>query len=107
MTVSIDEIMENIRAEDDEKAFIQNFILPDATSYINNYINRSYSDLNDDEKKVYDRAILFTVSDWYLHRGAGGRNPSTTKYTGLNAIIDSIRIPGVGIYDDSEDSIDG
>lgn len=97
MTVTVEQLMENVRAEDEEKNALQ-FYLDAAVADVDNFIQRDKIDrpLSDKEKKQYDLVVLFVASDFYVNRSGGGRNNSTSKYTGINALMDSLRYPDFG-----------
>lgn len=98
MAITVDDVAENVHAEDDEKAFIEKNILPQAQAFVNTFINRNDLPLDDDEELVKDRAVLFVATTFYLNRDGSNTASSLSKsnYAGLNSIFDSIRVPGLG-----------
>lgn len=102
MTVKIEDVMDNLNAEDFEQPYIENVLLPQAKSYLNLFVNRKYEDMKPDEQASFDRSLIMLVADWYTHRDGGGRNAGSTKYSGLNTVIDSFRVPGLGVSEEDE-----
>jgi len=94
--VTVDQLQENVRAEDEERAKLRNCIVY-AVAKVTNYIHRNYDDIkmNKSELTQFDLAVLFVASDFYSSNG-GGRNNSTSKETGINAILDDLRYPAIG-----------
>lgn len=94
--VTVDQLQENVRAEDEERAKLRNCIVY-AIAKVTNYIHRDYDDIkmNKSELTQFDLAVLFVASDFYSSNG-GGRNNSTSKETGINAILNDLRYPAVG-----------
>ena len=94
--VTVDQLQENVRAEDEERAKLRNCIVY-AVAKVTNYIHRDYNDIamNKSELTQFDLAVLFIASDFYSSNG-GGRNNATSKETGINAILDDLRYPAVG-----------
>lgn len=94
--VTVDQLQENVRAEDEERAKLRNCIVY-AVAKVTNYIHRNYDDIkmNQSELTQFDLAVLFIASDFYSSNG-GGRNNATSKETGINAILDDLRYPAVG-----------
>lgn len=94
--VTVDQLQENVRAEDEERAKLRNCIVY-AVAKVTNYIHRNYDDIkmNKSELTQFDLAVLFVASDFYSSNG-GGRNNSTSKETGINAILNDLRYPAVG-----------
>jgi len=94
--VTVDQLQENVRAEDEERAKLRNCIVY-AIAKVTNYIHRDYDDIkmNKSELTQFDLAVLFVASDFYSSNG-GGRNNSTSKETGINAILDDLRYPAIG-----------
>lgn len=94
--VTVNQLQENVRAEDEERAKLRNCIVY-ATAKVTNYIHRDYDDIkmNKSELTQFDLAVLFVASDFYSSNG-GGRNNSTSKETGINAILDDLRYPAIG-----------
>lgn len=94
--VTVDQLQENVRAEDEERAKLRNSIVY-AVAKVTNYIHRDYDDIkmNKSELTQFDLAVLFVASDFYSSNG-GGRNNATSKETGINAILDDLRYPAVG-----------
>lgn len=94
--VTVDQLQENVRAEDEERAKLRNSIVY-AVAKVTNYIHRDYDDIkmNKSELTQFDLAVLFVASDFYSSNG-GGRNNSTSKETGINAILNDLRYPAVG-----------
>jgi len=94
--VTVDQLQENVRAEDEERAKLRNSIVY-AIAKVTNYIHRDYDDIkmNKSELTQFDLAVLFVASDFYSSNG-GGRNNSTSKETGINAILNDLRYPAVG-----------
>jgi len=94
--VTVDQLQENVRAEDEERAKLRNCIVY-AVAKVTNHIHRNYNDIamNKSELTQFDLAVLFVASDFYSSNG-GGRNNSTSKETGINAILDDLRYPAVG-----------
>lgn len=82
MTVKIEDIMDNMNAEDFEQPYIENILLPQATKYLTSFSNRVYDEMTEDEQASFDRSLIMLVADWYLHRDGGGRNAGSTKYSG-------------------------
>ena len=93
MTLKIDDVMEHLKAEDFEQPYIENILLPQAVSYMKTFSNRDYDELSTDQQNTFDRSTLMLVADWYTHPDGGGRNAGSTKYSGLNTVIDSFRVP--------------
>ena len=104
MAVVIGDIMDVLNSEDFEQPMIEKVLMPQAEAYIEKFLNRNYDDLDDSEKLVYDRIIIMIVADWYSHPDGGGRNSGSTKYTGINMVIDSIRAPGFEALDSTIDN---
>ncbi len=94
--VTVEQLQENVRAEDEERAKLRNCIVY-AVAKVTNYIHRNYDDIkmNQSELTQFDLAVLFIASDFYSSNG-GGRNNATSKETGINAILDDLRYPAVG-----------
>lgn len=94
--VTVNQLQENVRAEDEERAKLRNCIIY-AVAKVTNYIHRNYDDIkmNQSELTQFDLAVLFVASDFYSSNG-GGRNNATSKETGINAILDDLRYPAVG-----------
>jgi len=94
--VTVDQLQENVRAEDEERTKLRNCIVY-AVAKVTNYIHRNYDDIkmNESELTQFDLAVLFVASDFYSSNG-GGRNNATSKETGINAILDDLRYPAVG-----------
>ena len=94
--VTVDQLQENVRAEDEERAKLRNSIVY-AVAKVTNYIHRDYEDIkmNKSELTQFDLAVLFVASDFYSSNG-GGRNNAKSKETGINAILDDLRYPAVG-----------
>lgn len=94
--VTVDQLQENVRAEDEERAKLRNCIIY-AVAKVTNYIHRGYDDIamNKSELTQFDLAVLFVASDFYSSNG-GGRNNATSKETGINALLDDLRYPAVG-----------
>lgn len=94
--VTVDQLQENVRAEDEERAKLRNCIVY-AVAKVTNYIHRNYDDIkmNESELTQFDLAVLFVASDFYSSNG-GGRNNATSKETGINALLDDLRYPAVG-----------
>lgn len=94
--VTVNQLQENVRAEDEERAKLRNCIVY-AIAKVTNYIHRDYDDIkmNKSELTQFDLAVLFVASDFYSSNG-GGRNNSTSKETGINAILNDLRYPAVG-----------
>lgn len=94
--VTVNQLQENVRAEDEERAKLRNCIVY-AVAKVTNYIHRNYDDIkmNKSELTQFDLAVLFVASDFYSSNG-GGRNNATSKETGINAILDDLRYPAVG-----------
>jgi len=94
--VTVNQLQENVRAEDEERAKLRNCIVY-AVAKVTNYIHRDYDDIkmNESELTQFDLAVLFVASDFYSSNG-GGRNNATSKETGINAILDDLRYPAVG-----------
>jgi len=95
-SVTVNQLQENVRAEDEERAKLRNCIVY-AVAKVTNYIHRNYDDIkmNKSELTQFDLAVLFVASDFYSSNG-GGRNNATSKETGINAILDDLRYPAVG-----------
>lgn len=100
MTVKIEDVMENLKAEDFEQPNIENVLMPQALSYMRLFSNRDYDQLTKDEQATFDRTVLMMIADWYTHPDGGGRNAGSTKYSGLNMVIDSFRVPGFPAEED-------
>ena len=96
--LTIDELMDNLNAEEDEKPYIENVILLQAQAYVNNFINITDDILTDDEKIIKKRLVLAVATDWYYNR-AGEGNLNKKSYTGINTMFESIRDIGMGISD--------
>lgn len=94
--VTVNQLQENVRAEDEERAKLRNCIIY-AVAKVTNHIHRDYDDIamNNSELTQFDLAVLFVASDFYSSNG-GGRNNATSKATGINAILDDLRYPAVG-----------
>lgn len=93
--LTINELMDNLNAEDDEKQYIEHSLLPQAQAYVNNFLNVTDDLLTDDEKMTKKRIVLFVATDWYYNRSGEG-NLNKKSYTGINTLIDSIRNMGIG-----------
>jgi len=93
--VTVDQLQENVRAEDEERTKLRNCIVY-AVAKVTNYIHRNYDDIkmNESELTQFDLAVLFVASDFYSSNG-GGRNNATSKETGINAILYDLRNPAV------------
>ena len=99
--VTVTQLQENVRAEDEERARLRNSLIF-AVAFVKDYIHRDgypesdNVDLTDDEKVHFDLAVLFSASDFYMSANGGGRNNASGKYTGLNAILDLLKLPQLG-----------
>lgn len=99
--VTIEELMDNLNAEEDEQPLIENVILPQAQAYVDNYLNVNDKYLSHDELVTKKRVVLMMATDWYFNRQGEG-NTNKRSYSGMNAVLDSIRNQGIGTedYDD-------
>lgn len=96
-TITVDKVMENVRAEEDERSRVTD-LLSMAEAYVTNYINRDVEKIafSDEEQRHFDLAVMFAASDFYSNSTGGGRNNASTKSTGLNVILDGLREPALG-----------
>jgi len=94
-TLTIEELMNNLNAEEDEQPYIEHSLLPQAQAFVNNFLNITDDLLTADEKMIKKRAVLFVATDWYYNR-AGEGNLNKKSYTGINTLLDSIRNVGIG-----------
>lgn len=99
-TITVDKLMENVRAEEDERGRVTD-LLSMAEAYVTNYINRDVANIafTEDEQRHFDLAVMFAASDFYSNSAGGGRNNASTKSTGLNVILDGLREPALGNRD--------
>lgn len=101
--VTPERMLRHLQAEDSELDYIKEDILPQAIAYVTNYINRNSYPLEDVDDRIFDRCVLFVSSTWYLNRQGQSwtsKKLMTSDVTGLNMILDSIRIPGIGSVND-------
>lgn len=94
-TLTIEELMNNLNAEEDEQPYVEHSLLPQAQAFVNNFLNITDDLLTADEKMIKKRAVLFVATDWYYNR-AGEGNLNKKSYTGINTLLDSIRNVGIG-----------
>lgn len=93
-TITTDDVMRNVRAEEEERPQIE-LNLGLAESFVVEYIRRD--SLDDNEQKIFDLAVLFAASDYYMNGAGGARNNGGSKYTGLNSTIDTLKAPSLAI----------
>lgn len=95
MTVTLEQLQENVRAEDEEKTQLQT-ALTYANSYVYDFIHRDALSLTERETVVADACVMFVASDFYSNASGGSRNNSSTKYTSINVMLGSLRLPNLG-----------
>lgn len=93
--LTIEELMQNLNAEDDEKPYIENVLLVNAKAYVRRFINRDEDTLSDDDKTIMKHATMMTATDWYYNR-AGEGNLNKKSYSGMNTVLETIRDRGIG-----------
>jgi len=93
--LTIEELMQNLNAEDDEKPYIENVLLVNAKAYVRRFINRDEDTLSDDDKTIMKHATMMIATDWYYNR-AGEGNLNKKSYSGMNTVLETIRDRGIG-----------
>lgn len=95
MTVTIDQLQRNVRAEDEETPQLE-MALNFANNYVFDFIHRDALSLTERESVVVDACVMFVASDFYSNASGGSRNNSSTKYTSINVMLGSLRLPNLG-----------
>lgn len=90
--VTSDDMMEQVHADDSEKDMIS-LITQNAISAVKIAINQPYDNLSDDEKNVFNSAVLILGGKMYTNRDDTVTEQDRSM---LDNIIALIRIPEIG-----------
>lgn len=100
MAVTLDQAMERLNADDDEKEEVQ-LALDHATAVVELEVlgnDRGFVSKNEkfDElrEKMLDRAILQTLTNFYLH-ASGDTKQNSTNAASLDALLNYTRKPSI------------
>lgn len=101
MSVTVDDLAKQLNTEEEEEPLLELY-LSNAKDYLDRFVNRDDLENNDPRvEKIIDQAVLELASNFYLKRD-GSASGVSRSYSGLNYIIDSIRVPGIG-FGESDD----
>lgn len=97
MAVTVDILMDQLNADDDERDFVTG-IFNRAKSYVNLMINDQSGTYSDTAKGYYqdtlDQAILEVATNFYLHRD-GATKANYTNSASLDTLVGFIRNPSL------------
>lgn len=109
MAVDIDNVMQYLNAEDEEKPMIL-IALGNAEAWANEFLNRKDEYNNaiesrSDEDKIRDQLVMEMTVNMYLHRD-GSAGAANKNYSGFNYLADVIRQPTISFSGQEEDGGD-
>jgi len=95
LSVTVENLMDNLNAEESEREFLELVILPQAKAFVETFINQEGVTLSENEEVIKDRCILSVATSYYLDRDTTEASDSRS-YAGLKVLIGSIRKPSLG-----------
>lgn len=98
--VTVDNMMDQINADDDERPFIT-IITQNAISAISIAVGRDFNSLTPDEQNIYNSAVLILGGKMYFNRDDTATEQQVSM---LDNIISLIRIPQIGILGGTNDN---
>ena len=98
--VTVDNMMDQINADDDERPFIT-IITQNAISAISVAVGQNFNSLTPDEQNIYNSAVLILGGKMYFNRDDTATEQQVSM---LDNIISLIRIPQIGILGGTNDN---
>ena len=98
--VTVDNMMDQINADDDERPFIT-IITQNAISAISIAVGRNFNSLTSDEQNIFNSAVLILGGKMYFNRDDTATEQQVSM---LDNIISLIRIPQIGILGGTNDN---
>lgn len=91
MDVRIDDLMQQVNADDLEKPVLQMY-LTNAKATAKQEINRPLENLSNDELTILNQIVLQMATSFYLNRDGSAKGVSKS-FSALNSLINTIRKP--------------
>lgn len=98
--VTVDNMMDQINADDDERPFIT-IITQNAISAISIAVGKNFNSLTSDEQNIFNSAVLILGGKMYFNRDDTATEQQVSM---LDNIISLIRIPQIGILGGTNDN---
>lgn len=98
--VTVDNMMDQINADDDERPFIT-IITQNAISAISVAVGQNFNSLTSDEQHIFNSAVLILGGKMYFNRDDTATEQQVSM---LDNIISLIRIPQIGILGGTNDN---